>query len=105
MCRGYSPSLVQEAAGETRLAIEVCHSLIDDGCFAQGVWWVDLTSITDPTLVNHTVSGAFGLDTSGTTASSPVIGEFPSEKELFLALDNCEHLIEPTAQLVQKLLG
>jgi predicted ATPase len=54
--------------------------------------------------VIHTVAAVFGLEESGRTPILQLIINLLHDKDLFLALDNCEHLIEPTAKLAQKLL-
>ena len=90
--------------GKTRLAIAVCHNLIDDGYYPQGVWWVDLSSISDPAIGKPYGRGRLWVGRIRKTPILQLLINFLREKELLLALDNCEHLIEPTAKLVQKLL-
>ena len=92
--------------GKTRLAIATAHSLADADCFAQGVWWVDLSPISDPGLVLHTVAAAFGLaeTESGSTPLLQLLLNILREKDLLLVLDNSEHLTASTAQLAEKLL-
>lgn len=90
--------------GKTRLAIAAGHILVDSGCYTNGVWWVDLSPISDPGLVLSTVAAAFGLAETGRTPLQQLLLNYLREKELLLILDNSEHLIDATAQLVEKLL-
>ena len=92
--------------GKTRLAIATGRNLADANYFAQGVWWVDLSPISDPGLVLSTVAAAFGLaeTESSSTPLLQLLLNYLREKDLLLILDNSEHLIDATAQLVEKLL-
>ena len=90
--------------GKTRLAIAAGHSLADAGCYPHGVWWVDLSPVSDPGLVLTAVTTAFGLSETGRTPLIQLLLNYLREKELLLILDNSEHLIDATAPLVEKLL-
>jgi predicted ATPase/DNA-binding CsgD family transcriptional regulator len=89
--------------GKTRLALAIAHDVAPQ--FAGGVIWVDLTSLTDATLVPSAVATAFGVrprpDTSITTALTAHL----RVHQLLLLLDNCEHVIIETAALVAELLA
>jgi predicted ATPase/DNA-binding SARP family transcriptional activator/tetratricopeptide (TPR) repeat protein len=89
-------------SGKTRLAIRVATALID--AFHDGVWWVDLSSLVDENLVSQSVAKSLGVRESRQQALSESIVGFLHKKELLLVLDNCEHLVEACAQLVQRLL-
>jgi predicted ATPase/class 3 adenylate cyclase/DNA-binding CsgD family transcriptional regulator len=87
--------------GKTRLAIEVAADAID--AYPNGVWWVDLATVADPGLVPRAVMTAVGLDD---THADPVarITTFLSDKRAMLVIDNCEHLSQPTGELVSAVL-
>ncbi len=89
--------------GKTRLALVVARTAVLD--FPDGVWLVELGSVTDGRLVAGTVAASIGL------ASSPrrpvietLIAAFGSSRVL-LVLDNCEHLVQACAELVEVWCG
>jgi predicted ATPase/DNA-binding CsgD family transcriptional regulator/transcriptional regulator with XRE-family HTH domain len=90
-------------SGKTRLAIEVARRMIDD--FRDGVQFVDLSSIDDAALVPTTVLTALGgQESSGQTPLESAM-RCVQGKLILLVLDNCEHLIDACAALLNSLLG
>lgn len=88
--------------GKTRLALQVASDLEDD--FADGVWLVDLAPINDPPLVPRVMSDVLGIrETLGTPLIDTLVESLGS-KTLLIVLDNCEHLIDPCARLVESVL-
>jgi predicted ATPase/class 3 adenylate cyclase len=90
-------------AGKTRLSLQVGADCIDN--FADGVWFVDLAPLTDALLVPQTVATVLGIKEQPGVAITDTVAQGLKSKELLLLLDNCEHLVEPTAQLCQSLLA
>jgi non-specific serine/threonine protein kinase len=90
--------------GKTRLAIEVSRELGD--ARADGILFVDLSPITDATLVPTALLVAVGRHGAGLDPPTvdTVVQQMRS-RDMLLVLDNCEHLIDVTAALVQALLG
>jgi predicted ATPase/class 3 adenylate cyclase len=70
-------------SGKTRLALHVAAELVDD--FKDGVFWVSLAAVTDPTLVLPAAASVVG--------ASDDLGEFVGEKRLLLLLDNLEQVL------------
>ncbi len=90
-------------AGKTRLSLQVGAECIDD--FADGVWFVELAPLTDPLLVAQTVATVLGIkEQPGVVLADTLTGELKN-KELLLLLDNCEHMVQASAQLCQSLLA
>jgi predicted ATPase/DNA-binding SARP family transcriptional activator len=87
--------------GKTRLAIEVAARLADR--FADGVFFVDLASTRDPSVVSAAVAHALGLREEGGTEPAEVLAEHVRGLRLLLVLDNFEQ-IEPAAPLVGDVL-
>ena len=88
--------------GKTRLAVEAAHKA--RAAYADGVWFIDLATLADPTLVESVVAGALGLgERPGESVRETLIDEL-SARHLLLLLDNCEHLIDACARLVDHLL-
>ncbi len=82
-------------SGKTRLAIQLGTDLIDS--FADGVWWVDLTALTDQALVPHSIAKALGVHEVANQTLLETLAHVLRSKRLLLILDNCEHLIETCA--------
>jgi predicted ATPase len=71
--------------------------------FADGVWFVDLAPLADPTLVPQAVATALGLQEWSGRPPEAALQEYLKARELLSILDNCEHLIEASAYLVHTL--
>jgi non-specific serine/threonine protein kinase len=90
-------------AGKTRLAIEVASRLVDD--FPDGVWLVELASLSDPSLLPQAVARALEVkEQPGESVSESVSGWLAS-KSLLLVLDNAEHVLEGCARIVGHVLS
>jgi predicted ATPase/class 3 adenylate cyclase len=88
--------------GKTRLALRLATEESDS--FAAGVWLVELAPLADPTLVPHTVAATLGVQEQPGRPILDVLRDYLRAKTLLLLLDNCEHLIEACAQLVETLI-
>src|SRR6202790_4745037 len=89
--------------GKTRLAIQVAAQAADE--FGDGVWYVDLAPITDPELVAVTVARALGLPDQPGRSTMDTLLRFIRDRQLLVVLDNCEHLLDASAELVVALLS
>ena len=90
-------------AGKTRLAVEIAARIAPE--FRDGVWYVDLAPITDPDLVPVAVARALGLpDQPGRSTVDTLLRLVP-DRQMLVVLDNCEHLLDASADLVVTLLG
>ena len=90
-------------AGKTRLAIQIAAKMA--GEFGDGVWSVDLAPITDPELVPVTVARALGLPDQPGRSTMDTLTRFVADRQMLVVLDNCEHLLDASAALVNALLG
>ena len=88
--------------GKTRLAVEVARGLTSHA--PDGVWFVDLSSITDPDLVPGHVSTALDLREQPGVPILEHLAGWIRDRDLLLVLDNCEHLRDACAALADKLL-
>jgi predicted ATPase/DNA-binding SARP family transcriptional activator len=84
--------------GKTRLSIEVAHRMA--GVFAQNICFVELAGVTDERSVDDAVAAALHLPTTGRSSTSAIV-EYLRDKTLLLVLDNCEHVVNACARLVQ----
>ncbi len=88
--------------GKTRLSLQVGADLLDGS--GDGVWFVELASLTDPGLVPPTVAGVFGLREEAGKPILQTLTEYLKGKRLLLLLDNCEHLLDACAKLADAVL-
>jgi len=89
--------------GKTRLALELAGQLLGD--FADGVWPVELAALGEPELLGPAVAQALDTQLASDRAPEVALAGHIGDRQQLLLLDNCEHLIEPVAHLVQALLG
>ncbi len=88
--------------GKTRLAAHVAASRT--GQWRDGIWWVELATVDDEDAVHKLVAEATG------TLVDPVRGALDSltlqlrDRNVLLCLDNCEHVLDAAAALVEHLL-
>jgi predicted ATPase/class 3 adenylate cyclase/DNA-binding CsgD family transcriptional regulator len=90
-------------AGKTRLAVQVAAAVATE--FADGVWYVDLAPVTDPDVVPVTVARVLGLPDQPGQATSEVLRRFIRDRHMLILLDNCEHLLDASAELITALLS
>jgi predicted ATPase/DNA-binding SARP family transcriptional activator/DNA-binding CsgD family transcriptional regulator len=88
--------------GKTRLGLEVARDLV--GVYPDGVWLVELAPLSDPTLTAQPVAQALEVPERPAQPLAETLAEILRGRELLLILDNCEHLLEATARLVDLLL-
>ncbi|MGX7730071.1 AfsR/SARP family transcriptional regulator [Rhodococcus sp. 2H158] len=85
--------------GKTRLAVEVCRNGGERP--ADGPWFVDLAAVRADALVAATVASALQILGPGTVDHLATV---LAPRECVLVLDNCEHLLDGSAELVTALL-
>jgi predicted ATPase/DNA-binding SARP family transcriptional activator len=85
--------------GKTRLALELAGRLVD--AFADGVWLIDLTAVSNPALVPQSVAEVLGVREGSDRSIGVALLDHLREAELLLVLDNCEHLLSSCADLAQ----
>jgi predicted ATPase/DNA-binding SARP family transcriptional activator len=88
--------------GKTRLAIQVVADVLDR--FPDGIWFLDLAPLSDPTLVPTTLTNLLGLRESGELPATELLINYFRSRRALVIFDNCEHLIEVCAQLAYSLL-
>jgi predicted ATPase/DNA-binding XRE family transcriptional regulator len=88
--------------GKTRLALQSASGLLDD--FRDGVWLIELAPLADPALVPQTVAAVLGLKEEPGRAIQSILADHLRGKRILLILDNCEHLVQASAQFADVLL-
>jgi len=94
-------------SGKTRLALEVLAQWHAGGKGPPGgnaLCWVELAAILDPALLPQQVVRALGVQEEIPGGDPSAVLPFIPEAPLLLVLDNCEHLVDACACMVQELL-
>jgi len=88
--------------GKTRTSLQVGANLLDGS--GDGVWFVELAPINDPSLLPGAIANALRLDLPSQAEPTEALVGALKHRQLLLILDNCEHLVEPAAALVSAIL-
>lgn len=87
--------------GKTSLAIEVGHGLA--AAFDGRLAFVDFSMLENPALVPSMIAGAMGIFVQTDDPLAVVLGHL-RDRPFLLVLDNCEHVIEPAARLIERMV-
>jgi predicted ATPase/class 3 adenylate cyclase len=85
--------------GKTRLALQAAARVLPR--FREGAWLVELAPVRDPDGVPSALAVVFGVSVRFGMTLQESLAEFLRSKQLLVVLDNCEHLLEPVAELVE----
>src|ERR1700731_4761033 len=88
--------------GKTRLGFEAARRLLPR--FGDGVWAIELAPLSDPELVPVTIATVLGLELASGMATPLSVATALRSKQLLLVLDNCEHVVDAAARMVESLL-
>jgi predicted ATPase/DNA-binding SARP family transcriptional activator len=88
--------------GKTRLALEVAAGEGDR--FRDGVWLCELASLEDGAALGHAVAAALRLQQRHGLDIEATVIEYLGTRELLLIMDNCEHLLDAAAGLVDRIV-
>lgn len=88
--------------GKTTVAIAVAETFV--GVTEDGVWMVDLATLTDPAMVPVAVAAAIGLRTPRAQVLD-LLCDHLRERRMVLVFDNCEHVVEAAADCADRLLA
>lgn len=89
-------------SGKTRLALQVAADLLED--YPDGVWFVELASLTDGDLVPRGVASALAVKEEPDRSIMETLALHLQQKTALLVLDNCEHLAGSCAEMAARLL-
>jgi len=87
--------------GKTTVAAAIGERLLP--VYDDGVWFIDMASITDRTLIPFAMASALGFSIASANPVPSLIA-FLRDKQLLLVLDNCEHLVDSIASLTEAIL-
>ena len=88
--------------GKTRLSLEVAAAMVET-C-PDGVWFVDLAPLEDPDLIGAAIATVLGVRGNPSQPLQTVLLAALRGRHLLLLLDNCEHVIDACAQLIEQIL-
>lgn len=88
--------------GKTRLSLQIAADVLDS--YPDGVWFVDLAPVQDPSLVASSVAQELGVQEEPGRALTQTLGAHLKTRKLLVILDNCEHLVHACATLANALL-
>ncbi len=88
--------------GKTRLSLQIAADVLDR--YPDGVWFVDLAPIRDPSLVPNATGHVLGIREEAGKSLTQSLCEHLREHTLLIVLDNCEHLVDACASLADTLL-
>ena len=87
--------------GKTTVAIAAAEKLLP--VYDDGVWFIDLAVITDHQQIAFAIASV--LEFAGAAANPDAsLAAFLSDKRMLVVLDNCEHLVDAVAPLVETIL-
>jgi predicted ATPase/DNA-binding SARP family transcriptional activator len=89
--------------GKSRLAVELGHHVAR--AFDDGVWLVELATVTEPALVASTLCRVLAVAEEAHRGALETLIAALRTRHLLLLLDNCEHLLDSCAHLAAGLLG
>ena len=89
--------------GKTRLATEVAARLADE--FPDGVWFFELAAVTDPAAVPDAVAAVLGITQQPGKSMAESVAAALDGRVRLLVIDNCEHLRDAAADLVEAILA
>jgi predicted ATPase/class 3 adenylate cyclase len=87
--------------GKTRLAIAVASQAADE--FEDGAWFVDLAPVADGAHVASAIANA--LDMPRVIDAPGDIAQYLASKASLVIMDNCEHVLDDVAELLDDLLA
>jgi len=89
--------------GKTRLALQVAADLVPG--FADGAWLCELATAANGDDMAQVVAIALGVvPRQGMTLAESIV-DFLRARQLLVVLDNCEHLLDPAAELAAAILA
>ena len=89
--------------GKTRLALKLARSMLT--AYPDGIWFVDLAPLDAEALVAPEVAKALGLKEESGVDPVEGILDLLSGACAMLVLDNCEHLLDASADLADRVLA
>jgi predicted ATPase/DNA-binding CsgD family transcriptional regulator len=88
--------------GKTRIVLRAAEAAA--GRYADGICLVELSALSAPELLPHTIARRLGLAEQSLASQRDALLAHLSDRRLLLILDTCEHIIDAVAELVEAIL-
>ena len=88
--------------GKTRLAVQLAAEVSD--AYRDGVWFVDLAPLADPELVPSALAQTLEVQQAPGKSLTDALCRQLKGRRVLLIIDNCEHVLDASAQLIEALL-
>ncbi|MFD1322407.1 ATP-binding protein [Micromonospora sonneratiae] len=89
-------------AGKTRLAVELTSGVVE--AYPDGVWFVDIATVTDPGLVAFAIAAVLGLRPEPGRPMADTLVEYAASRRMLILLDTCDAQPAASAEVVSRLL-
>jgi predicted ATPase/DNA-binding SARP family transcriptional activator len=89
--------------GKSRLALEVAEA--ERARFPDGVWLCELAPLPDGAAVGHAIASALRVQQRHALTIEETVVEYLRGRRLLLVLDNCEHVLDAAAPLVERIIA
>ena len=88
--------------GKTSLMLRVAEEVVDE--YPDGVWLVELAPVTDANAIPERIATVLGVTEQAGRRMIDTLAGYLASKETLLLVDNVEHLVSGTAEVVERLL-
>jgi predicted ATPase len=88
--------------GKTRLSLRAARAVRE--AFSDGVWLIELAPLSDPATIPGALLSALNVQESPDLPPEQTITTYLRDKQALLVFDNCEHLVEAGARLIEMIL-
>ncbi|HET6894601.1 MAG TPA: adenylate/guanylate cyclase domain-containing protein [Candidatus Baltobacteraceae bacterium] len=88
--------------GKSRLALQIGADVLER--YEDGVWFIELAPLSDGTLILNELAPLFGVQAAGDRSLLDALLSALRPKRALLIVDNCEHLVDPAAGIIEKIL-
>ncbi len=92
-------------SGKSRLAAMVAAGQVDHPSYPDGVWHLDLVTVSDPGLVAFALSTMLGLRPEPGRPIVQTLVDHLAKRRMLILLDTCEAHLEPTLTMVATILA
>ena len=89
--------------GKTRLALQAAADVVTE--FPDGVWFVELAPVGDPSAVADALAGVLGVTQQGGLSLLDSVWQALAGRQVLVVLDNCEHLLSAAGDLVESMIA
>lgn len=89
-------------SGKTRLSLKIAGEIGEE--FKDGARFIEFASVAEPSLIPQTVASVLGIREGQNRSLIDQLIEHIHLRRILLVFDNCEHVLDACAQLVERLL-